>query len=257
MSNRSKDIMSILSGWPFEPGKINARCITGRDGRPKIQMRLDMGLLQMDTEGRPDGARPHGCESLLHYYRGRLARHRAIRGGDEGFKLSGAACEKLQAESWMYYQRYLSEFTLDDYKAVIRDTKRNIEVLDLLAKYAANEADRVSMEHQRPYVLMMFTRARAIQSIAETNFVEARRATEEGLAQIRLLGERTGHDQDTEENGEVFELEALLEEIKLRQPVDPIDALETFLVQAVEDERYEEAARLRDRIRDMRDGNNK
>jgi len=72
----SKDIKPILADWPHEPGKISVRKIRGRDGRVKIQLRLDLGLLQMEAEGRPDGERPYGHESLLEHYEQLLGRHR-------------------------------------------------------------------------------------------------------------------------------------------------------------------------------------
>ena len=64
----SFDITDILRDCPYEPGQMSARRITGRDGFDKIQMRLDLGLLQMEVTGSPDGIRPHGCESLLEYH---------------------------------------------------------------------------------------------------------------------------------------------------------------------------------------------
>src|SRR5215210_485488 len=72
----SKDIVPLLKGWDYEPGTINVRKISGIDGAPKLQMRLDLGLLQMEMTGRPDGVRPHGCESLLEYFESQLKEHR-------------------------------------------------------------------------------------------------------------------------------------------------------------------------------------
>ncbi|MFM9957394.1 MAG: UvrB/UvrC motif-containing protein [Phycisphaerales bacterium] len=66
------DLTEILEEWPYEPGQINVRIIEGDDGEPKVQMRLDLGLLQMDVSGRPDGQRPFHCESLLEYFETRL-----------------------------------------------------------------------------------------------------------------------------------------------------------------------------------------
>ena len=66
--SQSKDIVPLLKGWDYEPGTINVRKINGLDGRQKLQMRLDLGLLQMELTGRPDGAKPHGFDSLLEYY---------------------------------------------------------------------------------------------------------------------------------------------------------------------------------------------
>ena len=86
----SLDISHILKKWPYRPGEVTARRISGRDGREKIQLRLDLGLLQMEASGRPDGERPHGFESLLAYHENRLQRHRDQHGGDEGFSLDEA-----------------------------------------------------------------------------------------------------------------------------------------------------------------------
>ncbi len=53
------DIADAMKGWAFEPGQVNVRLIRGNDGKPKLQLRLDLGLLQMELDGRPDGKRPH------------------------------------------------------------------------------------------------------------------------------------------------------------------------------------------------------
>ena len=55
----------LLDGWEFEPDQLQVRFITGDDGREKIQMRIDLGVIQMEIDGRPDGERPEGFESLL------------------------------------------------------------------------------------------------------------------------------------------------------------------------------------------------
>src|SRR5689334_25219881 len=84
----SKDITPVLKGWDYESGTINVRKINGVDGAPKLQMRLDLGLLQMEMNGRPDGTRPHGFESLLEYHEDQLADYRRMNGSDIGFALS-------------------------------------------------------------------------------------------------------------------------------------------------------------------------
>ncbi len=67
-----RDLQELLDEWPYEPGKINVRLIRGSDGESLIQVRLDLGFLQMRSEGRPDGATPHGFGSLLEYQEARL-----------------------------------------------------------------------------------------------------------------------------------------------------------------------------------------
>jgi hypothetical protein len=61
----SLDLNTILKDWPYESGTVKVRKITGLDGREKLQLRVDLGVLQMEITGRPDGRRPHNCESLL------------------------------------------------------------------------------------------------------------------------------------------------------------------------------------------------
>jgi len=64
----SLDLNIILKDWPHENGNIKVRKIAGLDGREKLQLRVDLGVLQMEIAGRPDGRRPHNCESLLEYH---------------------------------------------------------------------------------------------------------------------------------------------------------------------------------------------
>src|SRR3954467_11415787 len=89
----SKDISRVLKGWDYEPGTINVRKIAGQDGSPKLQMRLDLGLLQMEMTGRPDGARPHGHESLLEYFESLLKEHEIQNGTELGFHLTTEQCQ--------------------------------------------------------------------------------------------------------------------------------------------------------------------
>ena len=56
----NQDIDFILEHWPYKPGVAQARLIQAADGRQLIQLRIDLGVLQLETTGRPDGARPHG-----------------------------------------------------------------------------------------------------------------------------------------------------------------------------------------------------
>ncbi len=70
----SLDLNTLLNDWEHESGAIKVRKVPGLDGREKLQLRIDLGLLQMEMTGRPDGKRPHNCESLLQYHQRRAAR---------------------------------------------------------------------------------------------------------------------------------------------------------------------------------------
>ncbi|MFI5381600.1 MAG: UvrB/UvrC motif-containing protein [Tepidisphaerales bacterium] len=244
----SKDISSMLQGWDYEPGTINVRKIIGSDGLPKLQMRLDLGLLQMETDGRPDGQRPHGFESLLEFHEDRLKGHRELNGTELGFHLTPVQCQHLREESLMYHNRYLSLFVLGEYAGVARDTARNLRVLDLCGKYAIDDHDRLVLEQYRPYIIMMYTRATASIEIEQESYREAFTIVKNGLKEIKQFFFRFDQPDAYRQASEVRALKKLLGEIRTHLPPDPVRQLKKDLQRALKDERYEDAARLRDEI---------
>ncbi|MBK8271189.1 MAG: UvrB/UvrC motif-containing protein [Planctomycetes bacterium] len=247
----SYDLRRTLAGWDYEPGQITVRKITGDDGAVKIQMRLDLGLLQMEVSGRPDGRRPHGAESLLSYHLNRVEKYRERNGTDLGYELSPEECQAMREEAVRYYHRYLAEFVLEDFEGVQRDTARNTELLDLCRKYAREESDRVALEQYRPYLIMMNTRAEVHLLLREGRFKTALARVDAGLTGIREVVS-DGEDDEFDELTEVSILASLRHEIAARMPMDPIERLEAELEKAVEEERYEDASVLRTRIEAMR-----
>ena len=121
----SQDIRPILAGWDFDPDRVQVRVIAGDDGSGKIQMRIDLGLMQMEVSGRPDGERPQGCESLLEFYEA-AAREAAVAG--DSYSLGPEECALLMREGLQYYHRYLSAFHLERFELVARDTARNLRL---------------------------------------------------------------------------------------------------------------------------------
>ena len=245
----SPDITRILQGWPFEPGQVTARRIRGEDNRELIQLRLDLGLLQMEVAGRPDGQRPHGFESLLEYHEQQLERYREQHGGEGGFQLDERDCEMLRAEAVMYYHRYLAEFVLEDYESVERDTRRNLRVMDFCLAHAADAGDRHALEQFRPYVIMMCTRARTLMAFRQGHNAEAMECIRTGIEGIRKVYRERG--QPEKESHELSVLRDMVREIEQHLPMDPARKLRKALSQAVREERYEDAADLRDQLREL------
>jgi len=81
LSAMTRDISAILEEWDFRPGHLSARIISGEDGEYRIQVRLDLGLMQMHMEGRPDGLMPFSFTSLLDYHEAMVER---AKQGSEG-----------------------------------------------------------------------------------------------------------------------------------------------------------------------------
>jgi len=248
----SKDLGPIMDGWPFENGTINVRRITGVDGLPKIQMRLELGVLQMEVTGRPDGQRPEGFESLLEFHEHRLVEHKQKHDGStDGFVLTPEQSHYLREEAAMYYQRYLSLFVLGDFAAVVRDTSRNLRVLDLCGQYAVQEQDRLMLEQYRPYIIMMRTRGQGSILFKQDNLPAAIDAIREGLAEIKAFFEKFGQPEAYDQCEETKVLKRFAREIKRKLPVGPLERLQRKLKKAVAGEQYELAAKLRDQISEL------
>src|SRR5438132_9471013 len=168
------DISHLLEQWEYQPGEVAVRRFTAKDGSEKIQLRVDLGLLQMNATGRPDGQRPFGHESLLQHHQARLEKFRRTHGAsDEDFALTAEDCAKLQQEAIQYHHRYICLFQLEDYKAVIRDTNRNAAVFDFVDEYAESDELAWSLQQFRPQLLMMQIRARGMQALRNDKYPDA------------------------------------------------------------------------------------
>ena len=72
-----QDIGPLLVGWDYVPGQLRVREIGGEEDQRKIQIRTDLGLMQLEWSGRPDGSRPHDAVSLMDFYIERLYQAKA------------------------------------------------------------------------------------------------------------------------------------------------------------------------------------
>lgn len=243
----SLDLNDLLRDWPHEPGQLKVRKILGSDGHEKIQLRIDLGLIQMEVSGRPDGEEPHQCESLLEYHRSRAERAAKKKGGK--FQLTTDEVADLQQEGIQYYHRYIALYQLQDYLGVIRDTQRNLDMFKFVADYAPDPEAAWSVEQFSPYVRMMNTRAKAALAIEREDFAEAVALIEKGIERIReFYAERDNPEMD-QQSPEIQFLSDWLEEVRAQKPVTKLERMQKEMDQAIRDEAYEKAAKLRDAIR--------
>ena len=242
------DLKPTLADWPYDADQVSVRKILGIDGEARIQMRVELGVLQMDVNGRPDGLRPFGFDSLLEYHQARLARHEERNGTPLGFSLSPRQCQELRFEASLYYRRYVALFVLEDYADVVHDTRPNLEVFDLCGDYAREPEDRACLESFRPSVLMMDARARARDALEQDEPASALAHINRGIMQVQAHYEDRVGPESVETSEEIKMLRALASEIDGKVPKDSLIATHKALRAAVDQERYEEAARLRDQL---------
>ena len=218
-------------------------------------MRIDLGLIQMELDGRPDGQRPDGFPSLLDSYEAK-AKDALDKGAS--FSLSSEDCALLMREGMQYYHRYLSAFHLERYDLVERDTDRNLRLFAFVARHAARQRDKIEFDQYRPYVQMMHTRARASQALQERRAPAPRSSG--STKESRPSADSSPTINKKRAKQECAELQSLIRwrrEVEREQPMGPLEKLEQQLELSVELEDYEEAARIRDQIRRLQESDSR
>ena len=244
------DLTRLLQSWPYQPGQVAAKRFKGRDGRQKIQLRVDLGVLQMNAEGRPDGKRPLGMESWYHVVVARLEEHRATHAGSEDdFEVGPEECGKLQQECIQYHHRYICLFQLEDFAGVETDCERNLKVFEFVARHAPTEEAAWSLLQFIPQLLMMRTRARGTAALKQDRFDDALLLIGDGIAELERFYTENERPQMTEGSPELASLREWLSQISVRRPISEVERLERDLAEAIRSEDYERAARVRDQIK--------
>ena len=242
------DISEILRKWPFEPGRLNVRVLEVADGHTVIQIRTELGLVQMETKGRPDGRRIGGSESLLDLLETDLDQHVASGRDIAEFQVDAEQAQELREEAALYYQRYVALMSIEDFESVIEDTNRNLRMFDFCRAHCAEAEDRTVLEQFRPQVIATRARAEAAIAVREGRGKAALKAIDLAIQQIR------NHfpDDAAEEIPEITLLQGMREVLVPKLPSSQRHELEQRLKAAIEAENYELAAVLRDELRMMR-----
>ena len=233
-------IDDILNSWEHDPESVNVRIIKGEDGRNVLQMRLDMGLLQMELEGRPDGTRPEGSDSYLDHL---IAI--SLRDGED-FTLDEDQCAEIDREFVQYYHRRVSWLRLQEYERAVQDADHSLSLMNFCRDNSPDEYWTMSHEQYRPFVMFHRTQAAALNALQDDDAEAAIHQINEGLENLREVFEEHGVDEHYEEDELVERLNELRE--SLRDEYNVGKTIQERLAEAVADEEYELAARLRDEL---------
>lgn len=213
-------------------------------------MRIDLGILQMHTLGRPDGKRPHGMDTLLDYFIEKLESHLAeFDGDDSGFKLSNEECISLQQEAIQFHHRYICFFQLESYEEVIQDADRNLDAIEMVEQYGPDDHMSWTLKQLTPQLLLMRTRAVSAISLNENEYEQAILDVEEGIEALQTFLNDHVSAEAAEQNGELQALTHWLEEVRGSRPMSRREKLEMELSEAVAKEDYERAAEVRDALK--------
>lgn len=247
----------MLSGWDYDPDRVSVRIVKGDDGKEKIQLRLDLGMLQMEFDGRPDGRKVEGCNSWLEYYQRKQKEHDSKNPDAAPFRLESEDCVRLLREGVQYYHRYISFWHLERYELCARDTNRNLRLFGFVRDHARHHRDKLQFEQWRPYVTMMHARAVATPLVELEDYRAAVGAIDAGIDAIRRFLAEYDQTQNAESCAELSHLLKWREELSTKtstrfpeHPGDRLAKLRRQLDEAVTEERFEDAAHLRDQIRE-------
>ena len=239
-----QDIDDILKQWPFDPMSVNVRMLDSEQRRV-LQMRVDMGILQLETEGRPDGNRFQGATTYFEYLQ--RERSESIQ-----FELDEDRCLEIDREFVQFYHRRVCWLQLKEFKLAVRDADHTLGLMDFCKKHSPDEQWTISHEQYRPFVLYHRTQAAALAHIEgedEETPNGADLAIEEvnvGLEKLRELFV----EYDAEEQYDDDELVQRLTEFRegLREKYEVGATLRERFDTAIANEDYELAGQLRDEL---------
>lgn len=242
----SFDIGDVLTGWDYQPGQVSARRFVGTDGVEKLQLRIDLGVLQMNAQGRPDGKRPMGHGSWFEFWENRVAEN-----PDPPVRLDSEAVGKLQQETIQYHHRYICLFQLEDFDGVVRDAGRNLRVMEFVRDHAETRELAWALLQFYPQTMMMRTRALGARHLARNEYDNAIAAIEGAVAALKEFFRDCEREELIDTSGELQALSHWLEEVRAKRPLSEVERLQRALNVAIEAENYEEAAKVRDQLRKL------
>jgi hypothetical protein len=245
----NQDISHLLSRWDYVPGRVAARRIKGRDGTSHIQMRIDLGLMQMHETGRPDGKRPLGHESYFEFYNAQATKRETE---NETLHLTTEDCFKLQQELIQFHHRSICLFELTEFDNAIRDANRNLSVIRFVEAHVDSPDLAWSVQQFQPQILMMLARARGTVLLNKNDFETSQNVIAEVVGQLRAFYETHSRPDLIESSGEITSLQSWSEAIHNCRPRSELERLETDLADALRREDYEKAAQVRDALKKLK-----
>lgn len=159
------DLRGCLESWPYDAAR-NVRIEHSVNGRDIILIRQPMGLEQYEVDGRPDGRRVNGMETVLDFHQARIHGSMQTQAATD-FELTPEECAELFDEANVFYRRLLVLFRVKDWPRAERDAAQILRLLDCVRQHAQRAEDRVQLELWRPHLIRIHAVAQAMRLLAE------------------------------------------------------------------------------------------
>ncbi len=239
----NQDIDFVLRDWEYKPGVVQARLVDATGGRQVIQMRIDLGVLQLEVDGRPDGARPHGHDTYFDYLQ---ERSRAERKAGRTYVLSDEESQEADQEFLQFYHRRVCWLALRQYARAMRDADHTLTFMDLVKQHSPGDEYTQAHEQYRGFVLFHRTQAASALQVEKDNPEQAVDEVRGGLEKLKAFFVEFGLEEQMDEDPMVQHLRKI--EATLRKQYAIGATLHEQLEQAIAAEDYERAAQLRDAL---------
>ena len=199
----NQDIDYVMEGWDYKPGTVQARLVQARGGRQVIQMRVDLGILQIETTAKPDGTGRMAklptwliCKSRRGWQPATAAR----------FCLTEEQCQEADQEFLQYYHRRICWLALRNYARAMADADHTLALMDFVKEHSPSDEYLQAHEQYRGFVLFQRTQAAAalqVEKGSPENAVDELRA---GLEKLREFFAAFDMEEEMEEDGMVQHL---------------------------------------------------
>lgn len=239
--DRPQHLDDTLENWPYDPAAVSVRVVPGEDERDVIQMRVELGVLQMETTGRPDGWHPEGSETYFDHLT------KLEIGNQEKMVLTEDQCLECDREFVQFYHRRICWLALQRYDEAVLDADHTLGLMDFCRRHSPDKEWTLTHEQYRPFVLYHRIQANAMARVSDDQPELAVEAINNGLDQLRRIYVEHEVEEDEFDDDELVERLVELRE-SLRDQFDVGRTLHERLNDAVASEQYELAARLRDEI---------
>jgi hypothetical protein len=238
------DIDAAIAGWEVKAGIVQSRVIDASDGRQVLQMRVDLGILQMELGGRPDGLKPHGFATYLDHLKHQSAQNRKAK---QRFTLNEEQCMEADREFLQFYHRRICWLALRNYDRAIIDADHTLHFMDFVKAHGPSEDYILAHEQYRGFVIFHRTQAYAGLHLEKNEPERAIDALQDGLREIFAFYKEHNLEERTEEDPMIQQLQKMQQQIRELHGIE--STLREQLDRAVADEQYERAAQLRDELR--------
>ncbi|MDG2380289.1 MAG: UvrB/UvrC motif-containing protein [Pirellulaceae bacterium] len=241
--SRIPEIDDILRDWPYEPDSVSVRMAKGKDGRDIIQMRIEMGILQIETVGRPDGDHPEGYQTYFDFLVSQALQSDEMTMDEE-------QCAEADREFVQFYHRRICWLAIREFERAKRDADHTLGLMDFCRKHSPDDSWTLTHEQYRPFVMFHRIQAATLMALEDEDAELAIEEVNQGLNRLQQFFGEFEAEEDFEENELVARLVELRESV--REKFDVGRTLEEQLGDAIASEQYELAAELRDRLADRR-----